>query len=422
MVRSPDASLKVVEVADVDEARSSSHDAHAEDPSHAFALSRLADLSLARTPIGVFRDVDRPVYDDLMADQLDSRGRDPAVLGAGGAGRAAGRVGHLDRVLTEARRGTLYGIAAYLIWGLFPLYWPLLEPAGAVEILAHRVVWCLVFVVLALTVGRSWATMRPLLGAGRTTRRLALAAVVIAANWTLYIWGVNHHHVVETSLGYFINPVVTVMIGVLVLRERLRPAQWVAIGLGLLAVVVLTVDYGRPPWIALGLAFSFATYGLIKKQVGATVGALQSLTVETSVLFVPALAYLVVLGARGDGQFGPAGVGPSLLLASGGRGHRRTAAVLRLRRPAGAALHARPAAVPHAGAAVAHRRPGLRRADAAVPGRGLRAGVGRPRRAVRRRTAPRPFGTPGQARGRRPPRPRRGLAGRRLSTHIGASS
>jgi chloramphenicol-sensitive protein RarD len=107
--------------------------------------------------------------------------------------------------------------------------------------------------------------MRPLLGAGRTTRRLALAAVVIAANWTLYIWGVNHHHVVETSLGYFINPVVTVMIGVLVLRERLRPAQWVAIGLGLLAVVVLTVDYGRPPWIALGLAFSFATYGLIKK-------------------------------------------------------------------------------------------------------------------------------------------------------------
>jgi chloramphenicol-sensitive protein RarD len=194
----------------------------------------------------------------------------------------------------------------------------LLEPAGAVEILAHRIVWCLVFVVLALAAGRSWSTMRPLLGAGPATRRLAIAAVVIAANWTLYIWGVNHHHVVETSLGYFINPVVTVLIGVLVLRERLRRAQWAAIGLGMLAVAVLTVDYGRPPWIALGLAFSFATYGLIKKQVGATVGALQSLTVETSVLFVPALAYLVVLGARGDGQFGPAGAGPSLLLAAAG--------------------------------------------------------------------------------------------------------
>jgi chloramphenicol-sensitive protein RarD len=147
---------------------------------------------------------------------------------------------------------------------------------------------------------------------------MTLAAVLIAVNWATYIWGVNNEHVVETSLGYFINPVVTVMIGVLVLHERLRPVQWAAIGLGTLAVVVLAVDYGRPPWIALTLAFSFATYGLLKKQIGATVGAVQSLTVETAVLFVPALTYLIVLDARGDAQLGHSGLGHGLLLASAG--------------------------------------------------------------------------------------------------------
>ncbi len=147
---------------------------------------------------------------------------------------------------------------------------------------------------------------------------MSVAAVLIGANWTLYIWGVNNEHVVETSLGYFINPVVTVVIAVLVLHERLRPLQWVAIGLGALAVVVLTVDFGRPPWIALGLAFSFAAYGLLKKQVGTRVGAVQSLTVETAVLFLPALGFLVLLDVRGDGQLGHSGLGHGLLLASAG--------------------------------------------------------------------------------------------------------
>ena len=220
--------------------------------------------------------------------------------------------------MADERRGTAYGVAAYLLWGLFPLYWPLLEPAGAVEILAHRIVWSLLFVLLVLAVTRSWTWVRPLLQAPATLARMALAAVLIAGNWALYIWGVNNEHVVETSLGYFINPIVTVLIGVLVLHERLRPVQWAAIALGSLAVVVLTVDYGRPPWIALGLAFSFATYGLLKKQVGATVGAVQSLTGETAVLFLPALAYLLVLDARGDGQLGHSGVGHGLLLASAG--------------------------------------------------------------------------------------------------------
>jgi chloramphenicol-sensitive protein RarD len=212
----------------------------------------------------------------------------------------------------------LYGVACYLLWGLFPLYWPLLEPAGSIEILAHRIVWSLLVVATVLAVTRNWAWVRPLLADRTTLARMALAAVLISVNWATYIWGVNNEHVVETSLGYFINPVVTVLIGVLVLHERLRPMQWAAIGLGTLAVVVLAVDYGRPPWIALTLAFSFGFYGLLKKQVGVTVGAVQSLTVETAVLFVPALTFLVVLDARGDGQLGHTGLGHGLLLASAG--------------------------------------------------------------------------------------------------------
>ena len=220
--------------------------------------------------------------------------------------------------MADERRGTAYGVTCYLLWGLFPLYWPLLEPAGAVEILAHRVVWSLVFVVGVLAVQRNWSSVRPLLSDPTSLTRLGIAAVLIAGNWCLYIWGVNNGHVVETSLGYFINPVVTVLIGVLVLKERLRRLQWAAIGLGAFAVVVLAVDYGRPPWIALGLAFSFAAYALLKNQVGPRVGAVQSLTVETALLFLPAAAWLVLLEVRDEGQLGHGGVGPGLLLASAG--------------------------------------------------------------------------------------------------------
>ena len=220
--------------------------------------------------------------------------------------------------MTADRRGVLYGVACYLLWGLFPLYWPLLEPAGSIEILAHRIVWSLLVVAVILLATRSWSWVRPLLRDRLTAARMALAAVLIAVNWAVYIWGVNNEHVVETSLGYFINPVVTVLIGVVVLHERLRRLQWAAIGLGAVAVLVLAVDYGRPPWIALTLAFSFGTYGLLKKQVGARVGAVQSLSVETAVLFVPALTYLLVLESRGDGQLGHSGLGPGLLLASAG--------------------------------------------------------------------------------------------------------
>ena len=178
--------------------------------------------------------------------------------------------------------------------------------------------WSLVVVIVILTVTRRWAWVGPLVRDRRLTAQLTAAALLITVNWVLYIWGVNNGHVVESSLGYFINPLVTVLLGVGLLHEQLRLVQWTAVGIGTLAVAVLTVGYGRPPWIALGLAFSFAGYGLMKKQVGPRVEALQSLAVETTVLFVPAAAYLGVLAVRGDGQLGSAGLGSSLLLASAG--------------------------------------------------------------------------------------------------------
>jgi chloramphenicol-sensitive protein RarD len=216
--------------------------------------------------------------------------------------------------VSSERRGTALGVAAYLAWGLFPLYWPLLEPAGALEILSHRVVWSLVFVAMLLLVARRGHTGLP-----RDRRRLlllSLAALVIAVNWFLYIWGVNHRHVVETSLGYFVNPLVTVALGVLVLGERLRRTQWAAVAVAAVGVLVLTIDAGRPPWIALALALSFGTYGLVKKVVG--VGPIEGLVVETSILAPVALGYLLVIGATGSGTFTSDGFGHTLLLAGAG--------------------------------------------------------------------------------------------------------
>ena len=216
--------------------------------------------------------------------------------------------------LSQARTGFVAGVAAYLLWGLFPLYWPLLEQAKPVEILAHRIVWSVVVlaIVLAATSGFRWA--------GSLGRRraglLALAAALITINWGVYISGVNSHHVVETSLGYFINPLVTVALAVTLLRERLRRAQWAAVAIGALAVIVLAVDYGRPPYISLTLACSFGLYGLVKKRVG--LDGAQSLAVETAFLVLPALGYIVVAEARGTGTFTSEGAGHAALLAGGG--------------------------------------------------------------------------------------------------------
>ena len=212
------------------------------------------------------------------------------------------------------RSGFAAGVAAYLLWGLFPLYWPLLEPAGPIEILAHRILWsvALLVVLLALTQGFRWVRELD----RRRAWLLALAAALITLNWGAFIYGVNHGHVVETSLGYFINPLVTVALAVTVVGERLRSAQWAAVAIASLAVVVLTAAYGRPPWIALILAFSFAFYGLVKKQVG--IGGTQSLAVETAFLLGPALACVLVLSATGRGTFGSEGAGHALLMVGGG--------------------------------------------------------------------------------------------------------
>ncbi|HEX2903799.1 MAG TPA: EamA family transporter RarD [Jatrophihabitans sp.] len=216
----------------------------------------------------------------------------------------------------DTRAGLTLGVLAYFCWGLFPLYWPLLEPAGAVEILAHRMVWSLIFVALLLTVTRTWSRVRAVAADRARFARLALAAVLVSINWGVYIWGVNTHHVIETSLGYFINPLLTILLGVVVLSERLTRTQWLAVGIASLAIVVLTIDYGRLPWIALVLACSFAGYGFLKKQVG--VGAMESLALETSVLSGPALVTLIVLQAQGNLTFGHHGVGNSLLLMGTG--------------------------------------------------------------------------------------------------------
>ncbi|WP_435883770.1 EamA family transporter RarD [Streptomyces tanashiensis] len=202
------------------------------------------------------------------------------------------------------------------MWGLVPLFWPLLKPAGAIEILAHRMVWSLAFVGIALLALRRWGWIRELVRDPRKLGLITVAATVITVNWGLYIWSVNTGHVVEASLGYFINPLVTIALGVLVLKERLRPAQWAAVGVGFSAVLVLAVGYGQPPWISLTLAFSFAVYGLVKKKVN--IGGLESLAAETAVQFLPALGYLVWLGTRGDLAFGSHGAGHTALLAATG--------------------------------------------------------------------------------------------------------
>ena len=201
---------------------------------------------------------------------------------------------------------------------MFPLYFHLLAPAGAWEILAHRILWTLLFCAAVVAVRREFAWCRSVFGNPRMLGAVTLAGLLLAVNWTIYVAAVVAHHVTEASLGYFLNPIVTVAIGVFVLRERLRSLQWLAVAIGLAAGVYLTIDFGRPPWIALSLAFSFALYGLMKKRLGTSLGALQSLTSETAVLAPIALVILLWLGNRGDTTFSVDSPGHPLLLASAG--------------------------------------------------------------------------------------------------------
>ncbi|SNT57223.1 chloramphenicol-sensitive protein RarD [Asanoa hainanensis] len=204
--------------------------------------------------------------------------------------------------MTELRKGYLFGLGAYLLWGFMPIYIKQLHQAGSVEILAHRVVWSVVLVALILLALRRGKQLLALLKRPRALAAIAFAATLLAVNWWMYIYGVNSDRVVETALGYFINPLVTVVLGVTVLRERLRPLQWLAVGIGAGAVAVLTIDYGRLPYIALTLAVSFGGYGLVKKRL--RLAAAEGLLVESGVLALPCLAYLLYLTSTPTSTFG----------------------------------------------------------------------------------------------------------------------
>jgi chloramphenicol-sensitive protein RarD len=207
-------------------------------------------------------------------------------------------------------------VVAFLLWGLFPLYWKLLAAVPALEVVAHRTAWGFVAVAAWVTLRGRWADARSVASRPATIARLAGSAVLIALNWLLYVWAVIHDHVVEASLGYFVNPLVNVLLGVLVLGERLSRAQRVAVALAAAGVAVLTVGHGRLPWIALALAVSFGLYGLARKTVGAD--AVVGLLWETGLLAPLALGWLASLDARGTGSFGAAHPGASALLALGG--------------------------------------------------------------------------------------------------------
>lgn len=217
------------------------------------------------------------------------------------------------------RAGLLFGFAAYLLWGAMPVYFLLMHPAGAFEIVAWRIVFSLVVCMLLLAGTRGFGRFRGVLRDRRAVVWFAIAGALIWVNWTVYVLATTTGRVVEAALGYFINPIVTILLGVIVLRERLRPVQWVAIGISAVAVVVIALEAGALPWISLALAASFGGYGLVKKRLG-RVDAISGLTLETAWLTPVAVVELIVVGATSGLAFGTAGVGTTLLLASAGIG------------------------------------------------------------------------------------------------------
>lgn len=211
--------------------------------------------------------------------------------------------------------GLLFGVSAYTLWGLFPIYWPLLKPANPLEIVSHRAVWTLVFCFIILALTKTLKSTLSLLKRPKIVAGLFLSSILISINWIIYIYAANNEHVVEAALGYYINPLVVIATGVIVLKEKMRPLQWLAVGIAAIGVGVLTFDYGRLPWIALGLALSWGSYGLVKKQLG--LGALEGLSIETLLSSGAYLGYLIWLGNTGEGQFSHS-LKLTLLLIGGG--------------------------------------------------------------------------------------------------------
>jgi chloramphenicol-sensitive protein RarD len=218
----------------------------------------------------------------------------------------------------ERTLGGVYTLAAYVIWGFLPLYFLLLVPTGPWEVVAWRILLSLVVCAVLLTVTRGWAALGRIVRQPRLLAWTALAGVLIYVNWQVFILATLSGHVIETSLGYFINPIVTVLLGVFVLRERLRATQWVAVGLAGAAVAVIVVGYGEFPWIALSLAFSFGLYGLVKKRIGPSVDAVSGLTLETVWLTPVAAVQLGLVAVAGGITLGAAGAGHATLLALAG--------------------------------------------------------------------------------------------------------
>jgi chloramphenicol-sensitive protein RarD len=213
-------------------------------------------------------------------------------------------------------KGILAGVGAYILWGLFPIYWRLLESVPAIEILVHRMVWSMLFVAAILTIQKDWDWLKGAVHNRRMLLTYTLAAILLSINWFTYIWAVNAGFVVEASLGYFINPLVNFLLGVIFLGEKLRSGQVAAVILAVLGVVYLTVSYGSLPWISLVLAFTFGMYGLIKKT--APLESMHGFSLETLVLFLPALGYLLFREASGVGAFVHQGVAVTLLLILAG--------------------------------------------------------------------------------------------------------
>lgn len=217
---------------------------------------------------------------------------------------------------SEETKGFLYGLAAYLGWGFAPIYWPLLQPSSPYEVLAHRVVWSVLFLVLLNTLMRNWAPVRSAWAHPRTRGLLALAALLVTINWGLYIWAVNSGHVVDASLGYFITPLLSVAMGVFLLGERMRRAQVVAVAIALVSICILTFDAHQLPWIGLVLAATFGSYGLVKKLAGAE--AIASLTIETTLALPFGLAYLLWMQSQGTLTFAHTSLGHTLTVVSAG--------------------------------------------------------------------------------------------------------
>jgi chloramphenicol-sensitive protein RarD len=214
------------------------------------------------------------------------------------------------------QKGILYAVGAYLIWGLVPIYWKLIKHVPAIQLIGHRIIWSFLLLAAIIFVTRKWRELRAPIFDRKILSIYFIAALLVGANWLIYVWAVNSSYIIEASLGYFINPLLSVFLGVVFLRERLRPFQWIAIGLAAAGVLYITFDYGHLPWISLGLAFTFGFYGLVKKI--APLSSLSGLTLETGILFLPAVLFLAYQDWQGQGAFLHTGIVSDFLMAGAG--------------------------------------------------------------------------------------------------------